>query len=285
MPITLPSAVAANELIQSAWGNAVVAALAEIDAEFVEKAGDTMTGRVTVVTAGVGVRVADTAASIDFYNTAQTTRHGILQGSGGNLTVQSDNDLIFGAGNAIQGRAILNSFLYGKSTADLAVAGVIIHAGASSALGSIRSTTSGAGLQNVYARHESAADANGEAYVQYLRGSTVLGSVTQVSTTGVAFNTTSDARLKTDVGLEPDDGLDTIAEITVHRYQHVAGGTPQLGVFAQEFVNVVPEAVLVGGSDPESDPWQVAYGNQNIIGHVLLAVQQLAARVADLEAA
>lgn len=44
MPITLPSYVAPNELIQSAWGNAVVNALAEIDNEFVEKAGDTMTG-------------------------------------------------------------------------------------------------------------------------------------------------------------------------------------------------------------------------------------------------
>lgn len=48
MPITLPSYVAPNELIQSAWGNAVVSALAEVDNEFVEKIGDTMTGGLTV---------------------------------------------------------------------------------------------------------------------------------------------------------------------------------------------------------------------------------------------
>lgn len=48
MAITLPAAVAPNELIQSAWGNSVVSALDELDDEKLNLAGGEMTGALTV---------------------------------------------------------------------------------------------------------------------------------------------------------------------------------------------------------------------------------------------
>lgn len=50
MTITLPSYVAPNELIQSAWGNAVVNALDELDDEKANLAGATFTGAVIGIT-------------------------------------------------------------------------------------------------------------------------------------------------------------------------------------------------------------------------------------------
>lgn len=53
MAITLPSFVAPNELIQSAWGNGVVNALYEIDTEKLNNnASDTMTGTLTLQPTG-----------------------------------------------------------------------------------------------------------------------------------------------------------------------------------------------------------------------------------------
>lgn len=55
MTITLPATVAPNELIQSAWGNSVVAALDELDDEKADLAGAAFTGSVTINRASTGV--------------------------------------------------------------------------------------------------------------------------------------------------------------------------------------------------------------------------------------
>jgi hypothetical protein len=352
MPITLPTSVAPNELIQSAWGNSVVNALDELDDEkmgtegglfsgqvsvsvaapvspshltrkdyvdlMVPLLGGAMTGQLSIdsptsralvalsttdVTIAVGPTDADDQAGVGFFGTATSpsslgSRTGFVgqtggadvhlraEAAGGDIVLSALNDIVFRPDDTERFRIAGTSFLFGKTAPDLNNEGVEIFGTGSAAIGSVRSTIEDASIQNVYCRHMAAADANGEDFVQFARSSagTVIGSIDQNSTTGVNYNTTSDARLKTDVGLVDDDGLATIEQVEIHRYEHVDDeGTTQLGVFAQELVDVIPEAVRVGGDDVASDPWLVGYGNQNIVSHLILAVQQLSARVAELE--
>lgn len=352
MPITLPATVAANELIQSSWGNAVRAALAEIDAEMVERAGDTMTGLLDIdlssgdvplilrgasdtpslqwksqsgstlfeiiatasdvtldslstnlinITAPLQVnrpsgsealvlRASTDTPALTFKSQSGTTLLNVsgsataaaVDATGRDITFTSDQFIV---STAATQRLLISSggtVILGKASAGLNLAGIETTLAAAS-MGSLRVTTSAISIENLYCRHEGSADANGEDFAVFTRGASVIGSIDQNSTTGVNFNTTSDARLKTDIGLDAADGLDTVAQVTVRRFTQA--GVEGIGMFAQELNNVIPSAVKVGGNDPEAEPWQVAYSDKEIIAHALLAIQQLAGRVTDLEAA
>lgn len=109
------------------------------------------------------------------------------------------------------------------------------------------------------------------------------GAVGTISTNGTAtaYNTSSDERLKADLG--PVAGaVDLIRRVVVRRFRWRSDDTEAVGVFAQQLHEVVPDAVTVGGDDPAVDPWQVDYSK--IVPHLLAAVQELAARVEELEA-
>ncbi len=99
-----------------------------------------------------------------------------------------------------------------------------------------------------------------------------------VSASGVAFNTTSDRRLKHD--LKPFDGLATIGQIEVFDFAWLGGGRSR-GVMAQDLDLVAPYAVTQGGADAADDPWRVDYSK--LVPDLIRAVQQLAGRVAELE--
>ncbi len=280
MPITLPSYVAPNELIASAWGNAVVDALAEIDAEKVDNAGDTMSGSLLLdggsvragTTVGTQFQAVDTAGAdnvyISFYGaasgiTAPTlgTRTASIgqfgdadlqlraEATGGDIILEADSAIIFKPLEIERSRMVGNAFLFGKTAANLDTAGTEVYGTGATALGSIRTTTSAAGIQTVYCRHMSAADANGESFADFTRtGAAQLGSITQVSTTGVAFNTTSDERLKT-VLRELDD--DEIAEIlrtiapVVFEFKSDPGNE-HVGFIAQQLAATWPTFIDVG---------------------------------------
>lgn len=218
MPITLPSNVAPNELIQSAWGNAVVDALDELDTEKADLAGATFTNNVLVDgavirpgnTGGNQVQIVDidagNAAYIGLYgNASSITTLNALTGlvgfasttvlqirndlSGGDVWLRPQlGDVVFRPSDVETGRFSGTALLMGKAATDLSLAGIEMLSQGSSAEGSIRSTITAASVQNFYARHESSADADGEAFLQMLRGSTVIGQLLQHSTTGTQAN-------------------------------------------------------------------------------------------------
>lgn len=407
MPITLPSFVAPNELIQSSWGNAVVNALDELDDEKVDLAGDEMSGQLIVDVSGSTIPIVvrngsnvpaiawrsqtdveyaaiyadstsfnirtdggnpltlDTQMSINAggatiplvvkngndvpviaWRSQANVEYAAIYADSSSLNIRTDGtntlsivaattikndgtssrilnvdasnntpalalrnnaaadlatlssasalttlksttgDLAFGSADTERARIAGTAFLFGKTSSDLDVAGVEIYGTGSAALGSIRSTTAAAGIQNAYFQHQSSADADTELFAQFARttSGTVIGSIDQNGTTGVRYNTTSDARLKTDVGLADVDGLDTIGRVTVRRYRRT-DGSEHVGMFAQELVDVIPNAVTAGGDDPEKQPWMTAYSNENLIGNLILAVQQLSAEVEALRGA
>lgn len=110
---------------------------------------------------------------------------------------------------------------------------------------------------------------------------TTIGTIQQNATATVAFNTTSDARLKDGIR-ETERGLDDVLRVLVRDYVYRdEPSATHTGFVAQELVEVLPEAVTVGGDDPRVNPWGVDYGK--VVPVLLRAVQQLAARVAELE--
>lgn len=120
--------------------------------------------------------------------------------------------------------------------------------------------------------------ANGDSYISFLRNGVTLGSITQVSSTGVAFNTTSDRRLKKKI--EPAPGATSIVEaigVVQHDWVHGEQHT-DFGVIAQDLHEVFPDAVTVG--DVER-PWQVDYSR--LVPLVIKALQEAMARIRVLE--
>ncbi|MCX6106274.1 MAG: tail fiber domain-containing protein, partial [Proteobacteria bacterium] len=90
---------------------------------------------------------------------------------------------------------------------------------------------------------------------------TAIGSITQNSATTVAYNTTSDRRIKENIA-DSASGLDLLTKIKVRDYNYIADPDKQTqqGFIAQELYDIYPQAVTVGGEDPKTHPWQVDYG-------------------------
>lgn len=197
--------------------------------------------------------------------------------------------------------------LIGKAVSNLSTDGVEV-----TSTGSVRSTTATAGLQNLYCRHESTANGVNENYAQFMVGGTEVGSISQkTGTTGVAYNTTSDYRLKNDLG-PITDGIERIKQLLPKRitWKMQPGGPPEDAFLAHEVTPVVPEAVsgakdAVAGPPPldaNGDPDPAAPAEDTIVPQqldysklvavsvaalkdLIGQVEQLTARVTALEAA
>jgi hypothetical protein len=90
----------------------------------------------------------------------------------------------------------------------------------------------------------------------------VAGLITQVTQTTVAYNTSSDRRLKIDRGRATN--LDALRGVVVHDFDWKADGRPDRGVFAQEAAAVFPRAITEGADDLTEGgdlvrPWMTDY--------------------------
>lgn len=84
------------------------------------------------------------------------------------------------------------------------------------------------------------------------------GSISAGTPSITTYNTTSDIRLKTDLGVSLETRV--LPALVVHDFQWKADGVVSRGVFAQEAVAVLPVAVTVGCEGPVVDqPWMVDY--------------------------
>ena len=111
--------------------------------------------------------------------------------------------------------------------------------------------------------------AQASAFAQ-LAGATFTGTVTAPN-----FVSSSDARLKSDI----ETIADALALVSALRgVRFTMDGSRQIGVIAQEVEAVLPEVVRADG---QSGQLSVAYGN--IVGLLIEAIKELAARVAALE--
>ena len=85
-----------------------------------------------------------------------------------------------------------------------------------------------------------------------------IGSITGTGPAGVAYNTTSDMRLKENIK-STHYGITDVMKIQVRDYNYKADkNSPQTGFIAQQLYTIFPDAVTVGGEDV-SKPWMVDY--------------------------
>jgi hypothetical protein len=160
------------------------------------------------------------------------------------------------------------TFLFGKTASNLAAAGVELYGTGSAVIGSIRATTTTAGVMPLYLRHGGAADANAQPFAQFVRGSpgVVLSEILQKGTTGAGTGITITNAVLT----APSATGATIADAVAT----LAAVTPRVDGFAAADLADIDGAVHDGQVNPVAVvPWTVA------------AITQLAARVAALEEA
>lgn len=122
----------------------------------------------------------------------------------------------------------------------------------------------------------------------------IIGTITAAGSgtgttpvSGVAYNTTSDYRLKTN--LEPlSDAVARLLQIPVHRFNWLGDpdGVKVDGFLAHEAQAIVPESVTGHKDevDAEGKPVHQGIDQSKLVPLLVAAVQELAARVAALEA-
>ncbi len=105
-----------------------------------------------------------------------------------------------------------------------------------------------------------------------------VGSINGNYSGGINYNTTSDARLKTNI-VDCNEGLDVVSRMKVRNYEMIsAPGKKQIGFLAQELQQVYPQAVSGSpDSDVNEEPMMIDYGRLTPI--LAKAIQELQLQV------
>jgi hypothetical protein len=207
---------------------------------------------------------------------------GKLSLSGGTMT-----GTLYGTHLNMSGNMVAGGNIYaGKSGADHAVAGCEVRAD-----GPI-SVTTGVASQNIYLTRIGTQEAAGGQYIRFGRttAQTGIGSITIATSSAVAYNTTSDKRLKTLTrSFDPNEIMQKVLTIEpVHfRWTDDHEAIEQLGFFAQDLYPIAPEVVTPGDeSEPGEDgftPWMA--DNAKLVPLLVAAIQILTDRITALEGA
>lgn len=135
------------------------------------------------------------------------------------------------------------------------------------------------GLQNIN-------PAGGMYYVVFYNAAQALaGSIYQSGDTTVAYNTSSDARLKADAGRATD--LSALRGVVVHDFTWKGAGVRDRGIFAQEAYALYPRAVSPGTDETTARgdlvrPWMTDYSK--FVSDLIVGWQQHEADLAALRA-
>jgi len=122
---------------------------------------------------------------------------------------------------------------------------------------------------------------SGSQFIAFINESgAVIGSINRVTTTNaVAYNTSSDQRLKDNIVNAPS-ASDDIDAIQVRSFDWKADGSHQkYGMIAQELQSVAPEAVTQGKTEDE----MMGVDYSKLVPMMLKEIQSLRARIAALE--
>jgi hypothetical protein len=152
--------------------------------------------------------------------------------------------------------------LVGKTSADSTTTGVEAHND-----GLLAATR--AGNVAIFNRTTS----NGQV-VQFRRDNSIVGSVS-VTTTATTYNTTSDARLKDDIG--DFDGLGIVEQLNPRKFAWKSDGQEDIGLYAQEVKELVPNAV----SENEDGYYQMDYSK--LVTPLIKAVQEQQKQIEELK--
>lgn len=136
----------------------------------------------------------------------------------------------------------------------------------------------GGSASQMYTAHPSGTG-GGTLYASYYYNAAAIGSISQNSTTGVLFNTTSDMYLKRNKGVATS--IKTLNGLVVHEFDWISTGDADIGLFAQEAFVLKPSAVRKGGDNPHTDPWSVDYSK--FVPDLIVGWQNHESRLSVLE--
>ncbi len=117
------------------------------------------------------------------------------------------------------------------------------------------------------------------------RSGNTIGSISSPANNvnSVQYNTTSDIRLKENIG-KTKYGLADLMKIRVTDYNYKIDEKKNrhTGFLAQDLYKIFPNAVTIGGKDPKTEPWLVDYGKVTPL--IVKAVQEQQALIEQLQA-
>ena len=122
-------------------------------------------------------------------------------------------------------------------------------------------------------------DATNGKFAQFSDGNHNIGSISAASGTSVAFNTTSDERLKKNI-VDASSQLNVIKDVKVREFDWKQNNHHEVGMIAQELHKVIPN-VVIEGSDEHKMNWGVDYGK--LTPYLIKAVQELSETVDELK--
>ena len=212
---------------------------------------------------------------------------GLGAGGATDLGVRSENNLIFltNAGSermriASNGHMFVNTTIdYGQFVVETNVAG---GNPAGLYIYSTDTVVDAGNVLGVFSYESDATAANGTYFLQFKDAAGVIGSITSTSSSSaVAFNTSSDERLKENI-IDASPQLDIIKQVQVREFDWKKNGNHQVGMIAQELNNIIPEVVTVGGESESENPWAVDYGK--LTPYLIKAMQEQQTIIESLEA-
>jgi hypothetical protein len=124
-------------------------------------------------------------------------------------------------------------------------------------------------------------DASGSVYGYFGYNGSAIGTITQSGTTAVAYNTSSDYRLKNITGPITNSGA-YIDSLNPVEGTWKADGSPFVGLIAHEAQEASRTTVATGEKDGE-EMQGMDYSSAEIIGNMIAELKSLRARVAALE--
>jgi hypothetical protein len=126
---------------------------------------------------------------------------------------------------------------------------------------------------------------SGTAYAQFGYNGAGIGSITQNGTTAVAYNTSSDYRLKENIA--PMTGaLATVSQLKPVTYSWKADGSDGQGFIAHELQAVVPDCVTgeKDAVDAEGKPVHQGIDTSFLVATLTAAIQEQQALITQLQA-
>ena len=121
--------------------------------------------------------------------------------------------------------------------------------------------------------------------IRFLRNGTVCGEIVNTGATTVAYNTSSDYRLKENV-VEMTGALDRIDQLKPSRFNFIADGDITVdGFLAHEVADVVPEAITgeKDAIDDEGNPIYQSIDQSKLVPLLVGAIKELKAEIQQLK--
>jgi hypothetical protein len=128
---------------------------------------------------------------------------------------------------------------------------------------------------------------SGNSFIEFRRNASQIGSVTQSGTTGIAYNTSSDYRLKESVTYD-FDATTRLKQLKPCRFNFIADSDTTVdGFLAHEVQSVVPEAITGTHNEVDDDGNAVMQGidQSKLVPLLVKTIQELEARITALESA